>query len=200
MAFNPPCAPNQGGLWKSAVKAVKNHLVKVIGLQRLTFESMLTVLCQVEAALNSRPLVPLSEDPEDLTYLTPAHFLIGESLLAIPQRNCLNVPVHQLKLYEGLQHIFQHFWKRWSSEYLTTLQQRTKWQRQSPNVKINDLVLIRQDHMHPLTWPVGRITGLHPGADGTVRVVTILTAKGEQRRSVLRVCKFPIDYCKDTKE
>ena len=138
--FIPPFTPNQGGLWESVVKSMKRHLVKIIGLQHLTYENMYTILCQVEAALNSRPLVPMTQDPEDLTYLTPAHFLVGDSLLAVPQRSYLDLPVQRLKLYESLQHMFQHFWKRWSQEYLTTLQQRNKWQRHTPGLQVNDLV------------------------------------------------------------
>ena len=39
---------------------------------------------QIEAVLNSRPLYPMPSDPNDPTPLTPAHFLIGESLLTLP--------------------------------------------------------------------------------------------------------------------
>lgn len=79
----PPAAPRFGGLWESAVKSAKHQLYRVVGETRLTYEELYTVLKQVEACLNSRPLSPLSTDPNDLTPLTPGHFLIGDSLLAI---------------------------------------------------------------------------------------------------------------------
>ncbi|GBM22156.1 hypothetical protein AVEN_190815-1 [Araneus ventricosus] len=53
----------------------------------LNFEELSTLLCQVEACLNSRSLVPLSSDPRDVRILTPGHFLIGFPLLEIPDSN-----------------------------------------------------------------------------------------------------------------
>jgi len=83
--FNPPGALNFGGLWEAGVKSVKFHLHRVLGESRITFEEFTTVLAQIEACLNSRPLTPMSVDPSDLTALTPGHFLIGGSLMAVPE-------------------------------------------------------------------------------------------------------------------
>lgn len=63
--FNTPAAPHQGGLWEAGVKSVKFHLRRVIGATSLTLEEFQTVLCQVEACLNSRPLCAFSNDPAD---------------------------------------------------------------------------------------------------------------------------------------
>ncbi|KXJ73421.1 hypothetical protein RP20_CCG015877 [Aedes albopictus] len=67
--FIPPRAPNIGGLWEAAVKSVKTSLVRVLGQRRLSFEDMATILTQIEAAMNSRPLTPLSENPYELQCL-----------------------------------------------------------------------------------------------------------------------------------
>ncbi|UYV83333.1 hypothetical protein LAZ67_23000609 [Cordylochernes scorpioides] len=73
--FMPPHAPYFGGIWESNIKSVKMILKKVIGSSLLTFEELTTFLTQNEATLNQRSLTPLSEDPNDLEALTPAHFL-----------------------------------------------------------------------------------------------------------------------------
>lgn len=72
--FNPPSAPHFGGLWESAVKAAKYHLTRVVKDAKLTLSEITTLLCQIEACLNSRPMTTLSSDPGDMEALTPAHF------------------------------------------------------------------------------------------------------------------------------
>nr|CAI5862749.1 unnamed protein product [Callosobruchus analis] len=86
--FIPPRSPHFGGLWEAAVKTVKHHLKRSIGETRLSFEEFYTVLTQIEACVNSRPLYPLSDDPSDPSPLTPAHFIIGETLTATPDKRC----------------------------------------------------------------------------------------------------------------
>ncbi|XP_071644259.1 uncharacterized protein [Temnothorax longispinosus] len=88
--FNPPAAPHFGGLWEAAVKSTKFHLRRVIGETTLTFEEMSTFLAQVEACLNSRPLQVLSDDPDDMSALTPGHFLIGAPLLAVSEPSLID--------------------------------------------------------------------------------------------------------------
>ncbi|XP_075150784.1 uncharacterized protein LOC142224892 [Haematobia irritans] len=74
--FIPPGAPHMGRLWEAGVKSFKSHFKKVASNFKHTFEEFQTVLTRIEACLNSRPLSPISEDPSDLSALTPGHFLI----------------------------------------------------------------------------------------------------------------------------
>nr|CAI5857749.1 unnamed protein product [Callosobruchus analis] len=88
----------------------------------------------------------------------------------------------------------KHFWRRWSKEYLTTLQQRTKWRRnQSSRLKVGDLVVLREDDLPVQQWRLGRVCELHPGKDGVVRVVSVKTSSGVTKRGVVKVCALPID-------
>lgn len=73
-----------GGLWEAAIKSAKMHLRKITGTTPLTYEELYTLLVQIEACLNSRPLCPMSNDGTDLQVLTPGHFLIGAPLTSLP--------------------------------------------------------------------------------------------------------------------
>lgn len=85
--FIPAYSPNFGGLWEAAVKSIKHHLKRVL-TSNLTFEEMTTLLCQIEACLNSSPLTPADEsDTDAIEMLTPGHFLIGESPIVVPHPN-----------------------------------------------------------------------------------------------------------------
>jgi len=84
--FNPPSAPHFGGLWEAAMRSAKRLLTRIMGAHKFTYEEITTVLCRIEAVLNSCPLTPASTDPHDLESLTPGHFLIGQPLLALPPR------------------------------------------------------------------------------------------------------------------
>ncbi|XP_054259448.1 uncharacterized protein LOC128984179 [Macrosteles quadrilineatus] len=188
--FNPPAAPHQGGLWESSVKNVKHYLRRVMGNSVLTLIEFITLLTQIEAMLNSRPLTPLSNDPSDLAALTPGHFLIGAPLTAVPEPNLLTVPENRLKQWQLVQAFHQRIWHRWHLEYLNNLQQRTKWTRKSKNLEVGDLVLVHMDSP-PLSWPLARITAVHPGADGVVRVIDLKTSSGNLRRSAHKVFPLP---------
>ncbi|CAG7784723.1 unnamed protein product [Allacma fusca] len=190
--FNPPSAPHFGGLWEAGVKLVKNHMKRVMGTTTLNFEELTTVLAQIEACVNSRPISPLSTDPEDLSALTPGHFLIGQPLNSIPEPDLTDLKINRLSRWQLCQQITQEFWKRWHTEYLATLQQRPKWASEEDNIKIGTLVLIKDDRLPSLKWKLGRVTEVHPGKDNLVRVVTLKTSEGELKRPVAKLCPLPL--------
>lgn len=189
--FIPPRAPHFGGLWEAGVKSVKRHLCRTIGLTTLTFEELYTLLTQVEACLNSRPITPMSSDPNDMAALTPGHFLIGEAITSIPEPDYTPLKMNTLSRWQLIQRLHQQFWKRWQSEYLSQLQQRPKWQTKQQDLAIGDLVLIKEDNTPPLKWAMGRIILTHPGRDGCVRVATVRTSQGVQKRPIVKICPLP---------
>lgn len=147
--FIPPRSPSFGGLWEACVKSAKAVLLKVTMDLALTYEEMLTTVAQVEACLNSRPLTPLSNDPNDLVPLTPGHFIIGGPLKAIPEPDLQNIPCNRLSRWQRMQRVVQDFWSRWQKEYLPTLQKRYKWPGPQPNLSVGDMVLLQDDNLPP---------------------------------------------------
>ncbi|XP_038106933.1 uncharacterized protein LOC119766449 [Culex quinquefasciatus] len=189
--FNPPSAPHFGGLWEAAVRSAKHHLLRVLGENSASFEDYNTLLTQVEACMNSRPLTALSNDPTDLEPLTPGHFLTGASLQALPEPDYSHIPGNRLNRWQMVQQQTQNFWKRWRSEYLTQLQSRTKNWQHPKKVEVGKLVVIVDNNQPPMRWKMGRIHELHPGEDGVVRVVTVKTATNLLQRPVAKLCILP---------
>ncbi|XP_014370711.2 uncharacterized protein LOC106720507 [Papilio machaon] len=193
-SFIPPYSPHFGGLWEAGIKSCKYHLRRVLGNAHLTFEEFATVLTQIEAVLNSRPLVPLSSDPSDGYPLSPGHFLIGRPLTApVCENDLQHLPVHRLSRYQRVEQLRQQFWMRWAREYISELQIRAKWRENTAELKPDTLVLVKDVALPPLKWPLGRVVKTIPGEDGISRVADIKTASGVIRRSYTKICPLVRD-------
>ncbi|XP_046976437.1 uncharacterized protein LOC124542541 [Vanessa cardui] len=199
--FNTPAWPSAGGLWEAAVKSTKHHLKRVLGEQKLTFEEFTTLLNQIEACLNFRPLCALTENKDD-SFLTPGHFLVGGPLLSPPltdfDERCIKTR------WQLTEKIHRDFWRKWSSDYLQHLQIRSKWKHPQENMKVNDIVLIKEENLPPTKWAMGRVIDVHPGTDGHIRVVTLRTKSGEIKRPIIKLVPLPVnnehDFSKITLE
>lgn len=148
---------------------------------------------QIEAVLNSRPLCPLNNSPNDFNFLTPAHFLIGESLIAPPeQKYDLDKKTYHQR-WTHVQVTFQRFAKLWKRDYLSNLQSRPKGLNTTVHYKPGNLVLLAEDDMPPTLWPMMIIDEVHPGDDGIVRVVTLRSPSGKRfKRPAVKLRILPI--------
>ncbi|XP_025997117.2 uncharacterized protein LOC113005584 [Solenopsis invicta] len=192
--FIPPSAPHFGGLWEAGVRSVKHHLRRVIGSHTLTFEEFSTVLCNVETCLNSRPLAPLSDDATDYDPLTPSHFLIGSAITAAPEPSIFEVRENRLTRWQLVRQLTERFWRLWHDDDVNTLQQRGKWKRvEKAEIRVGQIVLLRNALLPPCKWELAKITQCHTGADGLTRVVIVKTASSEYKRPLTKLCMLPID-------
>ena len=175
-------------MWEAAVKSAKTHLRRIGGDVKLSFEELTTVLTQIEACLNSRPLVyTKSPDEDGIEILTSGHFLIGQSMCSLPDPAFSYRSLSLLKLWDLCQNLVRHFWKRWSKEYLTSLNQYSQWCHQSKNLEVGDIVLLKEDGIVPTQWPLGRNVKVHPRKDILVHVITVRTCKGIYKRPVSKM-------------
>lgn len=144
--------------------------------------------------MNSRPLAPLSEDPNDFQAITPSHFLIGSSLQALPYPDMKDVPVNRLRnRYDVIQQKQQLFWYHWRTEYLKELQRLSTSNPHCVVLKVGQVMILQDSCLPPVRWPLVRVVELHPGQDGVTRVVTIRTPTGAtMKRAVTKLCPLPI--------
>lgn len=205
--FNPPSAPHWGGQWESYVKLTKHSLNRISVSTRLTYEDMDTLLKQIEACINSRPLCAMTTDINDLDPLTAGHLLTGRALNLIPEPNLLSLKNSTLDQFQAIQKSMQTFWKRFYIEYLHTMHPRKKWYKPGEDLKINDLVVIIDDNLPPAKWLMGRVVEVHAGEDGFIRMATIQTKSKDEnygtgndrqkkkpptiQRPIAKLCKLP---------
>ncbi|XP_055714251.1 uncharacterized protein LOC129808498 [Phlebotomus papatasi] len=191
--FQSPSAPHHGGLYEAAVKSTKYHLKRVAGDAVFNFEEFNTLLSQVEATLNSRPLTQLSDNPTDPQPLTPGHFLTMAPLNQLPDPDVTHLKISTLNRWQLCQKVYQDFVKRWKRDYLHTLQQRLKWTETKKNLKEGDIVLLSEESLGDPKWTMGRVVDVYRGNDGCVRTVKVLTIRGEFLRSITKLAKYPTE-------
>jgi hypothetical protein len=129
------------------VKSFKRHLIRVVGTEILTFEHLNTLVIEIEAILNSRPLTPISSDSNDPPILTPDHFIIGDTLTSLRERDFRATPPSRLSSWQRINQLKQHFWSRWYREYITELTRRNKWSKSAHNIREGTIVIIREDNI-----------------------------------------------------
>ena len=186
--FNHPSSPWMGGSWESIVKITKKCL-KFVTKERPVYEdSLVTFLAEVENTLNSRPLTSLSDDSNDLSVLTPNHFLLGRQPLYFSPATINDEHVNSRTRWKALQALSKMFWSRFVKEYLPALQIRKKWNKPQRNMQENDIVIVMEDNIHRSHWPLARVIETYPGRDGIVRSVRLKLPNTELMRPCNKLC------------
>ena len=191
--FNPPTAAWWGGWWERLIRLLKQLLKRVLGRASLHYEELMTVLCDCEAVINSRPLTYMSEDAQDLSALTPSMFLqdiptSGVADLDAIEATSLHKRIqYRAKLQEDLR-------QRLRKEYLGQLFRGHHRKKPTMAVQVGDVVFISADHHKNIDWPMARVIEVFPGKDGIIRVVRLKTASGEILRPVQRLVPLEMSF------
>lgn len=171
--FNPPAASHFGGAWERLIRSVRKALYVVMRGREMKFSIFETALVEVEALLNSRPISKVSTDEQDMTALTPGHFLILRPFTARSYAVIQDKEINSRNAWRTSQAIVNMFWRRWMTEYVPNLQERHKWHAERPNVNVNDVVMLIDNSTPRGKWPLGLVVKVYPGQDGVVRVVDV---------------------------
>ncbi|XP_056430806.1 uncharacterized protein LOC130369492 [Hyla sarda] len=178
--FNTPHSSHMGGAWERLI-GVARRILDAMLLQskptHLTHETLSTFMAEVMAIINSRPLVPISTDPDNPTVLTPAMLMTQKvDSLSAPCGDFSTTELHA-KQWKQVQCLADTFWKRWKRDYLFTLQSRKKWAETGPNIKVGNVVLLKDIQESRNNWPMGIVTNTLPSKDGNVRKVEVKVTK-----------------------
>ena len=184
----PPISPWWGGWWERLVRTVKNSLKKTLHSELIPHCEMSTVITEIEAVVNSRPLTTISPDHRDPQALTPSHFLIGKTFTEQYNVEVDGVTTSAKDIglaYQVREGCLNFFWETWLNEYLRNLPHGASKTNVSKSISLGSLVLVRQDNLRRLHWPIGRIVKTLPGADNIVRAIDVKMPDGTiVRRSV----------------
>ena len=190
--FIPELSPFQGGFWERLVRSTKRCLNKVIGRAFLSHDELATILIEIEGVINSRPLTYVTDDSDGISYpLTPSQLINGRNLCSVPNDAYFDI----VNTYEALskrakynRRLLSQFTNRWKKEYLLSLLEKYKPRNNSmfnPDIKINDVCIIRNEQVKRAFWKLCKVEELLTGADGSTRAAKVSVISNDGNKKVL---------------
>ena len=184
-------APWWGGFWERLVRSVKNCIKKTIGRSTLNFEELCTLLVEVEATLNNRPLTYVYDDENGISYpLTPASLIYGRIISQAVNETHMDVISTTRALTKRAKYHFNllnQFNKQWSKEYLLSLRERSCVksinQNSTRSISVGDMVLIRNEGTPKCFWKLAQVSELITSKDNMIRSVWLnVTTDGKKKK------------------
>ena len=197
--FNVPYGQHRMGVYERLNRTFKNPLRKFLGKTHLSAVEFETVLTEVEAMVNGRPLTGIyDQDQSSVTILTPAHLMLGKPLKTIPgyYDSAPKLPATSNDLvsrWKYRQLLLRRLWDEYFQLYQKELMSRTLWKKPKPNLRVNQLVLLKEENAKRNLWPLGRIIKVFSDKDGLVRTVTVRTPLGQYDRPIQLIVPLEID-------
>ena len=188
--FNPPHASHFGGVWERQIGTIR-HILDAMLLetraQKLTHELLVTLMSEVTAIVNSRPITAIPTDTDEPLPLTPSMLLTQKTrpLGPLPGK-FVSQDVYARRRWRKVQYLADQFWTRWRREYIQNLQLKTKWNREHRNLAVGDIVMMKDEQAHRNNWPLGRVVHASRSEDGRVRKATVLICRDGQRKTYER--------------
>ncbi|KAH8335334.1 hypothetical protein KR074_009771, partial [Drosophila pseudoananassae] len=180
--FIPSLSPHFGGLWEAAVKTAKHHFYRAVGSAVLGFEELRTLLCHIGAVINSRPfknLLTRSRAEQSIFIFLHGSAPTLEKCDSCSKSRAIFLCISLLRSSK-------------CKTCLSLLQQRSKWRASGPALAPNDVVLVKDENLPPMKWPLARIMELIPGRDGIFRLAVIKISSGINKRALTKLCLLPL--------
>jgi len=192
--FIVPRSPWWGGVWERQVRSTKSCLRKVLGKRALTCSELSTLLVEIEATINSRPLTFVGDHnyPQPLS---PSHFLLNRRHLHQVKPDTLPLDRNNLVEREHVRiQLLDRFWQVLSTEYLRNLPVTVHKFYQKGDLKVGSIVLVREDNVPRMNWELGVIEKLFKSADDVVRSAVIRVSKGVKTRPIHRLHSLELEH------
>ena len=191
--FNPPCASHFGGAWErqiGTIRRVLDAMFAELGSAQLTHEVLLTLMAEVSAIVNARPISAIPTDTDEPQPLSPSMLLTLKTRPLGPPPGIFVPPdVYARRRWRRVQYLTDQFWIRWRCEYLQNIQTRTKWEEPKRNLHAGDVVLVKEEGAYRNDWPMGRVTEAIRSDDGQVRKAQVEMFREGKKKTFLRPIK-----------
>ena len=166
-------AHGENGCSEAMVKLVKRVLTRTIGDATLKFGELQTVMFEVVNILNERP-IGMKNGASNVggSYLCPNDLILGRASVRVPEGlfdNNANIKTRQ----NFINTIVNTFWKKWMRYYFPTLVIQQKWHCDGRNLKIGDIVLVKDSNAIKGSWKLAEVCEVLPSSDGKIRDVQI---------------------------
>ena len=209
--FIPKRSPWYGGFWERLIGIVKNTLRKVLGRAFVTENELNTLLTEIEASINDRPLTNISTEPGSLIPLTPSQLMTGRLITPLPYvtpdlDDPAWIPTNEreslIERHKKLGELHNHFWSRFRNEYLLALRDKHSWGKHheltSNQIRIGDMVLVHSDNKKRPLWKTAIVTKLLQSPDGLIRAAEIRTKNGVTNRAIAKL--YPLEITHDSSD
>ena len=177
--MNIPSSSHMSGSWERQIRTIRSILLGLMSQAgtQLDDQSLRTLMYEVMAIINSRPLCVDTLSDSSIEPLTPNQLLTLKSQIILPPPgNFERIDLYARKYWRRVQYLTNVFWSRWKTEFIHSLQSRLKWKRPSRNVQIGDVVILKEENMIRGQFQLARIHKLYPDENGLVRKVNLVLA------------------------
>ena len=153
----PLYSPWMGSVWERKIKATKTCLFKTLGRAKSNYFQLLTMISDIQRAINPRPLTYRSTSNTEVLPLMPNAFLHpninGDISVKTDSGWCPDMePTSRSQLLDALserEKLLNNFKELWNEEYLLSLRESCKEIHNmdfNNKIQINDVVLIKNPH------------------------------------------------------
>ena len=188
----PLFSPWVGATWERQIRTIKSCLMKTLGRIKPEYFRLVTILSDIQHAINSRPLTYRCAENFSLEVITPNCFLkpnANSSMILKDLEDNISVPPSRsaiLKSIDLRDRMLDEFKDIWYKEYLIGLRDlhRNLHEKSFVNkVRVDEIVLVKNPAHKRHHWKLGRVLELIYGSDNKVRAVKLLRGDVNYRNS-----------------
>ena len=198
--------PWYSGFWEHLIGLIKQAINKTLGRAFIALPQLETIVVEIEAMLNDRPLTYVSLNISDPEPFTLSHLLYGRRIQSVPHSlddpEEIEYPTYVSedsvrKQADRHGQLIRHFWPCWKKEYLTSLREFNKLKVSGSDKQIirkGDVVIIHDKKLR-LHWKLAIVEDLIKGNNGLVRPAHVRTENYRTTRPIVKLYPLEVSSC-----